>query len=47
MLAICIATKHTHKAIIDACRELIETGAAVTMPEVARLALVSKATAYR
>lgn len=37
----------TRLAIIDACRELIRTGAIVTMPEVARLALVSEATAYR
>jgi AcrR family transcriptional regulator len=37
----------THMAIIDACRTLIRAGADVTMPEVARLALVSEATAYR
>src|SRR5215467_9502103 len=37
----------TRKAIIDACRELAASGASVTMPEVARLALVSEATAYR
>jgi AcrR family transcriptional regulator len=37
----------TRMAIIDACRELIRTGADVTMPEVARRALVSEATAYR
>src|SRR5580700_2554024 len=37
----------TRRAIIDACRELVRTGAEVTMPEVARLALVSEATAYR
>lgn len=39
--------RRTHKAIVDACRELIRTGAEVTMPDVARLALVSEATAYR
>ena len=37
----------TRMAIIDACRTLIQTGATVTMPDVARLALVSEATAYR
>ncbi len=37
----------TRRAIIDACRELIRSGRAVTMPEVARAALVSEATAYR
>jgi len=37
----------TRTAIVDACRELIQTGAIVTMPDVARLALVSEATAYR
>jgi AcrR family transcriptional regulator len=37
----------TRLAIIDACRALIQTGAMVTMPDVARLALVSEATAYR
>ena len=37
----------TRKAIIDACRELAASGADVTMPQVARLALVSEATAYR
>jgi AcrR family transcriptional regulator len=39
--------KRTRIAIVQACRELIRSGAAVTMPEVARLALVSEATAYR
>jgi AcrR family transcriptional regulator len=39
--------KRTRMAIIGACRELIRSGATVTMPEVARLALVSEATAYR
>ena len=34
-------------AIVGACRELIRSGAAVTMPDVAGLALVSEATAYR
>jgi AcrR family transcriptional regulator len=37
----------TRRAIIDACRELVKTGSDVTMPEVARRALVSEATAYR
>lgn len=37
----------TRKAIIDACRELTRAGAEVTMPEVARAAMVSEATAYR
>jgi AcrR family transcriptional regulator len=39
--------KRTRIAIIGACRELIRSGATVTMPDVARLALVSEATAYR
>jgi AcrR family transcriptional regulator len=37
----------TRMAIVDACRELIQAGADVSMPEVARRALVSEATAYR
>ncbi|GAA4634768.1 hypothetical protein GCM10023196_077580 [Actinoallomurus vinaceus] len=37
----------TRKAIVDACRELIRSGAEITMPQVARAALVSEATAYR
>jgi AcrR family transcriptional regulator len=37
----------TRTAIIAACRRLIQAGAVITMPEVARLALVSEATAYR
>jgi AcrR family transcriptional regulator len=37
----------TRRAITDACRELIQSGSVVTMPEVARAALVSEATAYR
>jgi AcrR family transcriptional regulator len=37
----------TRRAIVDACRELVRTGADVTMPEVAKRALVSEATAYR
>ncbi len=37
----------TRLAIIDACRALIQTGAPVTMPDVAERALVSEATAYR
>ena len=37
----------TRRAIIEAARELARTGSDVTMPEVAKLALVSEATAYR
>ena len=37
----------TRRAIVDACSELVRTGSDVTMPEVAKLALVSEATAYR
>ncbi len=37
----------TRKAIVDACRELARSGAEITMPEVAKAALVSEATAYR
>ena len=37
----------TRLAIIAACRDLIRTGAPVTMPDVAQRALVSEATAYR
>jgi len=37
----------TRAAIVDACGELVRSGADVTMPEVARRALVSEATAYR
>ena len=37
----------TRSAIVDAAKGLILTGRAVTMPEVARSALVSEATAYR
>jgi AcrR family transcriptional regulator len=39
--------KRTRMAIVAACREIIRSGAPVTMPEVARAALVSEATAYR
>jgi AcrR family transcriptional regulator len=39
--------KRTRTAIIEACRELIRSGAPVTMPDVAKAALVSEATAYR
>ena len=39
--------KRPRMAIVGACRELIRSGATVTMPDVARLALVSEATAYR
>jgi AcrR family transcriptional regulator len=37
----------TRTAIVDACRELARSGAEVTMPQVAQVALVSEATAYR
>jgi AcrR family transcriptional regulator len=37
----------TRAAIVDACRDLVRSGAEVTMPEVARRAMVSEATAYR
>ena len=37
----------TRQAIIAACRALVQSGAIVTMPVVARHALVSEATAYR
>jgi len=37
----------TRRAIVEACRELARSGADVTMPEVAKRALVSEATAYR
>jgi AcrR family transcriptional regulator len=37
----------TRNAIVVACRELAHSGAEVTMPHVARRALVSEATAYR
>ncbi len=37
----------TRRAIMDACRELTRSGAEVTMPDVARAAMVSEATAYR
>jgi AcrR family transcriptional regulator len=37
----------THNAIVQAAVEVIRTGGEVTMPEVARTALVSEATAYR
>jgi len=39
--------QRTRTAIVDAARDLIGTGAEVTMPAVARTALVSEATAYR
>ncbi|GHE08376.1 TetR/AcrR family transcriptional regulator [Streptomyces alanosinicus] len=39
--------KRTRTAIVEAARELIATGADVTMPAIARTALVSEATAYR
>jgi AcrR family transcriptional regulator len=37
----------TRMAIVEACRELIRSGGPVTMPAVARAALVSEPTAYR
>lgn len=37
----------TSQAIIEACRGLIRTGSDVSIPEVARVALVSEATVYR
>ena len=37
----------TRRAIIEAAKELVRTGSDVTMPEAAKLALVSEATAYR
>jgi AcrR family transcriptional regulator len=37
----------TRQAIVDACVELIRQRQPVTMPEVARAAMVSEATAYR
>src|SRR5580700_3163826 len=37
----------TRAAIVDACGDLVRSGAEVTRPEVARRALVSEATAYR
>jgi AcrR family transcriptional regulator len=39
--------KRTRSAIVEACRAIVRSGAPVTMPEVARAALVSEATAYR
>ena len=37
----------TRNAIVEACRELTRTGAEITMPQVAKAAMVSEATAYR
>jgi AcrR family transcriptional regulator len=39
--------KRTRMAIVSACREIVRSGGPVTMPEVAKAALVSEATAYR
>jgi AcrR family transcriptional regulator len=39
--------RRTHAAIVRAAAELIRTGREVTMPEIAKAALVSEATAYR
>jgi len=39
--------ERTRRAIVAATRELISTGGEITMPAVAKLALVSEATAYR
>jgi AcrR family transcriptional regulator len=37
----------TRAAIVDACADLVRSGAEVSMPEVAQRAMVSEATAYR
>jgi AcrR family transcriptional regulator len=37
----------TRRAIVEACRGLMRSGESVTMPAVAKSALVSEATAYR
>jgi AcrR family transcriptional regulator len=37
----------TRRAIVEACREMMRDGRQVTMPEVAKAATVSEATAYR
>ena len=39
--------RRTRVAIVGACRDIIRSGAPVTMPDVAKAALVSEATAYR
>jgi len=39
--------KRTRMAILRACCDIIRSGGTVTMPDVAKLALVSEATAYR
>jgi AcrR family transcriptional regulator len=39
--------RRTHAAIVQAAAELMLTGDEVTMPEIAKRALVSEATAYR
>jgi AcrR family transcriptional regulator len=39
--------QRTRKAIVEACRDLIRTGHEISMPDVARVAMVSEATAYR
>jgi AcrR family transcriptional regulator len=39
--------QRTHDVIVAACRELVASGAEVTMPAVARSAGISEATAYR
>jgi AcrR family transcriptional regulator len=39
--------RRTHAAIVRAATDLMLTGGEVTMPEIARAALVSEATAYR
>ncbi|HEY0717513.1 MAG TPA: helix-turn-helix domain-containing protein, partial [Streptosporangiaceae bacterium] len=39
--------QRTRQAIVDAAKRLAESGAEITMPAVARAALVSEATAYR
>jgi len=39
--------RRTRMAIVEACGSLIRSGGEVTMPDIARQALVSEATAYR
>ena len=39
--------RRTRRAIVDACRSIVRSGAPVSMPDVAQSALVSEATAYR
>jgi len=39
--------ERTRRAIVEACRELTRSGAALTMPRIAERAMVSEATMYR